>query len=197
MKTFINSVIATFIIMVTLFLTTFLLQENFEFLFYIATMLIIGSIIYISMLKGIEYSKTTLVLLLTWGFLHMLGGIEMSNGNIIYTFVFYEFIQEPFSILKYDQVVHILGFGSAAFAVFDILKSKMQISSVSNGAILFIIIFTAMGLGTLNEMIEFIATLYFENDVGGYENTLIDLFSNFIGIAIASLYLYIRYLKKN
>ena len=48
-----------------------------------------------------------------------------------------------------------------------------------------------MGLGAMNEIIEFIAVLLIpETNVGGYENTGWDLVSNAVGAVIAALLLY-------
>lgn len=45
-----------------------------------------------------------------------------------------------------------------------------------------------MGLGALNEVIEFIITLLVpENNVGGYVNTALDLVYNMVGAVIAAL----------
>ena len=44
-----------------------------------------------------------------------------------------------------------------------------------------------MGLGALNEVIEFTATRFTDTNVGGYENTGWDLVYNALGAAIAAL----------
>jgi hypothetical protein len=47
-----------------------------------------------------------------------------------------------------------------------------------------------LGLGALKEIIEFIMTVVLPNtNVGGCENTALDLVSNFIGALIAIFYL--------
>jgi hypothetical protein len=43
-----------------------------------------------------------------------------------------------------------------------------------------------MGLGALNEVVEFIATLFLETNVGGYRNTGFDLIYNTVGATIAA-----------
>ena len=43
----------------------------------------------------------------------------------------------------------------------------------------------ALGLGALNEVIEFIATLTMATNVGGYVNTGWDLVANLVGVVVA------------
>jgi hypothetical protein len=50
-----------------------------------------------------------------------------------------------------------------------------------------------MGLGALNELVEFVATLLIpETNVGGYLNTGWDLVANFVGASFAAAVIYLR-----
>ena len=50
-----------------------------------------------------------------------------------------------------------------------------------------------MGLGALNELVEFIATLLIpETNVGGYLNTGWDLVANFVGATLAAIIIFVR-----
>ena len=53
--------------------------------------------------------------------------------------------------------------------------------------------FDQCGLGALNEIIEFIVTVFVpENNVGGYVNTALDLVFNLIGAVIAAVWIRLR-----
>ena len=55
-------------------------------------------------------------------------------------------------------------------------------------ALMFLIVMMGSGLGALNEILEFIAVLTMpDTNVGGYENTALDLCSNFLGSTIAAV----------
>ena len=196
MDKFTKLIAIIFLSYISLFTLVFLTQGNKEFIFYIFIILIFTTLFLISTNKGIKYSKTTMVGFVIWGFLHMLGGTEMSNGDIFYTLILIDLIGEPYSILKYDQITHLFGFGITTFAVFDILKHQLP-AAPSTKITLFVVVFAAMGLGALNEIIEFCATLLIANvNVGGYVNTSIDLISNATGALIAGAIIYYQNFSK-
>jgi hypothetical protein len=57
-------------------------------------------------------------------------------------------------------------------------------------AIGIVVIMAGLGTGALNEILEFIATVSVpETNVGGYENTSLDLISNLFGAIIAFAYI--------
>ena len=105
--------------------------------------------------------------------------------------------------LKYDQVVHAYGFGVATWLCWQGLCGALT----RNGAMgatdslppqptpgLMLIVATAgMGLGAVNEIVEFIATRITVTNVGGYVNTGWDLVFNAIGaIGTAFIIYYMR-----
>ena len=190
MERYITNTLCLFLAYMLFFLAVFIIQGNMEFLGYIVFVLFFTFFLIYSYRRGIHYGKMSTFGLAIWGFLHMLGGTEVpGSGDIFYNLIFIDLVGEPYFILKYDQLVHLFGFAVAAFAMFDIIKSS-SINFTGKYSIVFIIVVSSMGLGALNEMIEFILTLILsETNVGGYENTSLDLLFNTVGALIAGLYL--------
>jgi uncharacterized membrane protein YjdF len=161
---------------------------NTEFLFYIAVVLILGVVV-LFVDRRVGLSPVLIWLLSLWGLLHMAGGlvpvpeswpVEGSKA------VFYSLWIIP-NLLKYDHVVHAYGFGLATWTCWQSLRFALK-RSEPTGGILFLCVLGGMGLGGLNEIIEFIATLVIPNtNVGGYVNTGWDLVSNLVGSCIAAV----------
>jgi hypothetical protein len=55
-----------------------------------------------------------------------------------------------------------------------------------------LVAFMGMGVGALNEVVEFFASRTFAANVGGYVNTGWDLVANLLGCAVAASALYVR-----
>ena len=155
---------------------------------YLST--IVGGIILIYILsRTINFDALTLSLLSLWGAGHLVGGTEFS-GLHGYGTVIYEFIRfHEDSVLQFDQVVHLLGFGAATLAAWRVLRSKIH--NIADSTLgLFIIFCVGLSIGTFNEIIEFIVRqIDPENIVGGYHNTMLDLIFDSIGSLLAILYI--------
>jgi hypothetical protein len=165
--------------------TYFLMTGNYEFLWYVAVMLVlmvlIGTTLRISHLPN-----HILWMLSAWGLLHMAGGGVRIGDHVLYAQMLIPFVTEgEFSILKYDQFVHMYGFGVAAVAVHFLLSRKIY-GYISAFWLSATSVLVAMGLGVINEMIEFSAVLASPSTgVGGYFNTSLDLVFNTIGAIVA------------
>lgn len=162
--------------------------RNWEFVFYIAVVVILAGVIALVHSK-VKLSAGVLWLLSVWGLLHMVGGLVHLPGGWPYNGdknVFYSlWIIEPY--LKYDQLVHAYGFGTSTWVCWQALRAASPKILPSFG-ILTLCALGGMGLGAVNEIIEFIAVLAIpETNVGGYENTGWDLVANMAGCVIAAL----------
>jgi len=183
-----KKVLWAFVISIILFTIIFVLQGNFEFIGYVVVVLLLFWALW-SSVKHVFYPNFVLWGLFLWAFLHMLGGVAMSNGKVVYTKMLIPIIDAPYSVLKYDQVVHALGFFVATLVMYYVLKKylKEDFGWVAVGVV---VAMAGLGLGALNEIVEFIMTVVLPNtNVGGYENTAIDLISNFVGAVLAVFYL--------
>lgn len=166
----------------------FILQQNYEFLFYVAVLVVLGAVILVSD-KHVEYPQWVVWLLFIWGLLHMAGGAVVINGSVLYAQMLLPLIAEPYNILKYDQFVHAYGFFVATITMYYVLKDHLAPSpgAFAIGLTLFC---AGLGLSALNEIIEFIAVVLMPStNVGGYINTALDLCFNAIGAGIAIVWL--------
>jgi uncharacterized membrane protein YjdF len=165
----------------------FLSIGNLEFIGYILTML--GFMLLIGLgARAAEFPAFLLWALSFWGLAHMAGGSVEVEGAVLYAYRFLPLVGDgELTLLKYDQVVHFYGFGVAALVLRHILlRSHPQLWGSKS---LFVSSFLgSMGLGALNEVIEFTAVLTLpDTNVGGYYNTGLDLIFNMAGALTATL----------
>lgn len=170
---------------VAAFTVFFLSIGNYEFIVYIVTMAILIGLIGFSLRKA-EYPPAMLWALSLWGLLHMAGGGVPVDGSVLYNLHLVALVETPdFFILKYDQVVHAYGFGVAAWLLWHLLVRHFPATKGTATAMVYPVL-GSMGLGGLNEMIEFVAVLSVpDTNVGGYYNTAWDLVFNAAGAVIA------------
>lgn len=183
-----RKIFGAFILSLIIFTTTFILQGNAEFIGYVVVVVILLFAVLLSN-GAVRYPNYVLWGLFIWALLHMLGGVLMENGRVVYTLMIYPIIGEPYNILKYDQVIHALGFFVATTVMFHVLKKHLN-RPISWPAVGIVISMAGLGLGALNEIVEFLMTVILPNtNVGGYENTAIDLIANFLGAVLAVFFL--------
>lgn len=170
------------------FIAVFIAQQNFEFIGYVVVVAILFFVLLVSN-KYVRYPSFVLWGLLVWAFLHMLGGVEMADGNVVYTLMIYPIIDNPYNILKYDQVIHTFGFFVATVVMYAVLRKHLK-EFFSWKAVGVVVVMAGLGLGALNEIVEFFMTVTLPNtNVGGYENTALDLVFNFLGALIAIFFI--------
>lgn len=165
-------------------------QDNTEFLLYVFVVLLLSYLVLL-IDRHAHFTNGLLWLLALWGSMHMAGGLltipdhwsaEVDGARrILYTF----WIVPGF--IKYDQFVHAFGYGASAWLCYQWFRSRYRTSGPTMG-VLVLCGLASMGLGTINEIIEFFATRFIEDtNVGGYENTAWDLIFNTIGVTIAGI----------
>jgi putative membrane protein len=110
----------------------------------------------------------------------MVGGLVEAGDHIVY-----EWMVIP-GTLRFDKVVHAFGFGFATLACYELLRPSY--GGTDRGAAAFAAL-AGLGLGALNEMVEFLIARYSaSSNVGGFTNTGWDLVFNTIGATIAAAY---------
>ena len=115
--------------------------------------------------RRVHFSTGVLIGLSVWGFLHMAGGLVPAGDGVLYGLWLLPF-------LRFDQVVHGFGFGVAGLAGREALGAWLPGGAPSGGAGAAVVIMAGLGLGAVNEVLEFLSTLLIpETNVGGYENT--------------------------
>ena len=174
-----------------------LARGNFEFLYYIFVMLLLVAVVWL-VHRSVTLTNAALWGLSIWGLLHMAGGLLVvpeswpidSGSRVLYSLWL---IPE---YLKYDQVVHALGFGVSTWVCWQGISAAIcrrggQVSPTLG--LVMLAALAGMGLGALNELVEFVATLLIpETNVGGYINTGWDLVANFFGATAAAVIIYVR-----
>ncbi len=164
----------------------FLQDLNIEFVIYAGVIAAVFLLVALTQ-KTIQFPSYVLWLISIWGLLHILGGIVPTRDGVLFAYRIYPFIDRggEFFVLKYDQVVHMYLYGVMSVAFLHIIRRTL--GAVRPVWIIFLTaILAAMGVGALNEIMEFfIAITLARNGVGGYENTLLDLVFNFSGAVVA------------
>jgi len=106
------------------------------------------------------------------------------GGGVLYS------VQLIPEVLRYDQLVHLFGFGTATLVCFHLLRGYVREGAARGWGFWGLVVLMGMGVGALNEIVEFAAVLTVpETGVGGYENTLWDLVFNTMGAVLAVVYL--------
>ncbi len=173
------------ILIMASFAVLMIFEKNYEFMFYLAVIIGIFFLIYKSNDK-IYYPNSVLWGLTIWDFLHLAGGTIRVGDDVLYNLMILKLVGEPYNILKYDQVVHFFGFFVATIVLYRILKTILAKDIKGRIALSIVVVAGGLGFGALNEIFEFIATVIANTNVGGYENTGLDLISDLIG-SIAAL----------
>lgn len=162
--------------------------QNWEFVVYIAVVLLAALVVY-ALHKRVGFTKGLLWLLGVWGLLHMIGGLVHVPEGWPYSGdkpVFYSWWIIP-GYLKYDMVIHAFGFAVATWTVWQGAGTILARKLPTVGA-LALCVLAGMGLGALNEIVEFLTSVLVpETNVGGYVNTGWDLISNFAGSLAAAI----------
>ena len=170
---------------ITGFTVWFFSIGNFEFIIYVATMVALVWLVAISLRKA-EFPPAMLWALSFWGLAHMAGGGVPVGDAVLYNLELFPIIEtERLFILKYDQLVHAYGFGITAWMLHHLLTRTFPLTRGTTTALVYPAL-ASMGLGAVNEMIEFSAVLVVpDTNVGGYFNTALDLCFNALGALLA------------
>ena len=167
---------------------------NGEFGFYLGVMAVLITLVML-VNRRIRMPTAALWALSVWGLAHMAGGLvpvpaswPIAEGG---QRVLYSLWLVP-DLLKYDQAVHAYGFGITTWVCWVALG---RMWAREHGAALrptlgplFFAVGCGMGLGAMNELVEFAATeLLPGTNVGGYTNTGWDLTANLAGCLTAGV----------
>ena len=162
----------------------FLSRKNYEFLLYIGVIIFFLALI-LGTNKKVDYPNSVLWGLTAWALLHMSGG-GLYIGKIKLYEVMLITLSEEYSIFRYDQFVHIIGFGVATLVMYFLLKPLLRPDLDRWVALSIVVAMAGLGVGALNEIVEFTATVLVpETGVGGYTNTSLDLVSDLVGAVLA------------
>ncbi|MEY2570293.1 MAG: hypothetical protein QOE63_643 [Acidimicrobiaceae bacterium] len=126
--------------------------------------------------RRVRFSAPVLGVLCSAMVLHLSGGLLPGPNEAI----LYDQWLVP-GVLKYDQLVHFINCAALALACFVVLRRWLR-PGIAPAGPAFAAAAMACGLGAVNEVFEYLASLLFHDlDVGGYDNTGWDLVFNLAG----------------
>ncbi len=163
-----------------------IINGNYEFLGYA----VVVGLLYFLLIKSDDYYNFpaySIWLFSIWIATHFLGGAVHINGTRLYDIILIPILADPFFILKYDQLIHAYTYFAISILVFFMLKKHFR--EGQKKSLIFFAILSAIGIGLLNEVVEFGMVIFADaaDAVGGYYNTALDLVFNLIG-AIAGVW---------
>lgn len=171
--------------------TYFIRDFNYEFIIYVGVITVFLAVFVFTSDK-VYFPDYVLWLLTLWAILHMAGGSVHINGVLLYKLILIP-LSDTIPIFRYDQLVHIIGFGTATLAMYFLLRPLLRPDINSWWSLSIVIISAGLGVGAFNEIVEFLITVFVqETKVGGYLNTSLDLVSNFIGAVVALLFIRLK-----
>ena len=162
------------------------LNANFEFLYYTFLLsFLIYLVIYLH--QRLHLGFFILFNLSLLGFLHLAGGNFYLGDLRLYDYYFIPYI------FKYDNMIHSYGTFIGTWALYSLLISHFREPVKKRFPVLaLLLIFMAIGMGTIVELVEFLAVIIFgvAEQVGDYYNNTLDLLFNFLGSVLATVIIY-------
>lgn len=176
--------------LLTGFSALYLSQGNVEFLYYVLIILGLTFLILYTLPKT-RYPNEVLWGLVLWTGLHLAGGSIRVGDGVLYSWIPLP-LSETLPIIRFDQLVHLIGFGVATLLMYHLLYPPTG-PRPKNPATLLVVVMAGLGVGALNEIVEFVATLITPHTgVGGYLNTALDLVADLIGAILAVVWIRLR-----
>ena len=106
------------------FTAFYLSRANYEFLIYIGVIVLFLAVI-IATNKRVRYPNGLLWGLTLWAMLHMAGGSVRVRGKVLYELILIP-MSVKYGVFRYDQLVHIIGFGVATLAMYHLLRPLLR-----------------------------------------------------------------------
>ena len=164
----------------------FVLTGNTEFLFYaVVISLFVGFLWYTN--RFFHYRKTSLSFFFAWLVIHICGGtVPIGGGRVLYDWVIVPLVPEPYSIFKFDQFAHFFCYVAIGLLADDAIAPLLR-PGLPRAARFLTVALAAIGIGALNEVMEFAAVCMIpDTNVGDYTNNALDLVCNTIGALTAA-----------
>lgn len=117
---------------------------------------------------------------------HLAGGLVQVGDDVLYN------TSPGPELLRYDHFGHALGVFVGALLVWEVLV-RDAFAVTGRGSLVAVTMLAALGLGAVNEAVEFVATLaHGGSHVGGYTNTGWDLVTNTFAGLLAGVVIHRR-----
>ena len=171
------------------FLAMSILNGNYEYIYYNSTLLL-GFIALFVFYNKIHLKIPLLTGLTILALLHLAGGNIIDNGLRLYQTSVYS--------IPYDKIVHVFGSFVVTLIAYNFIERTLDREDRKKTLLVgFIILMIGVGAGAIVEIIEFLATLIFDNTiVGDYANNAGDLVANLVGVLAALVFSLHHFTKK-
>ena len=168
----------------------FLEAGNLEFVLYEGVIVFFMVLIAATDPK-VLYPKGLLWGLTLWAQMHLAGGGLFLGGAKLYEKVLVPLVGAPYWIFRYDQLVHVVGFGFCTLLAWHLLRPRLARPDLPpRGGLAFLLVLAGLGFGAVNEIVEFASTVLLERTgVGGYVNNALDLVADLAGALLALAWL--------
>lgn len=135
----------------------------------------------------VGFTSGALLLLVATGCGHLAGGLLPGpDGGVLYDRWLIT------GVLRYDQVVHVLGSAAGTVASWQLLGTWLDLSRTPARGQAVMAALAGLGKGAINEVLEFLASMRVPGTyVGGYTNTGWDLVFDVVGVTAAACILVI------
>lgn len=175
--------------MLVCFTIYYIIKSNWEFVIFVIVIVgVLALLIYTN--RRVQYTKWSLWGLTLWAALHMFGGVIYIGGTRLYEIIL---IPLDDNVFRYDQFVHIIGFGVATYIMYEVLRPLLRKDIHRFAALSIIVVMAGLGVGAFNEIIEFgIAQASPDNKIGGYLNTSLDLYADLLGSMLALIFILLK-----
>ncbi|NLF21885.1 MAG: DUF2238 domain-containing protein [Lentisphaerae bacterium] len=167
------------------FTVFFVMKGNREFLLYALSLSVLIGVVQASD-RRLHYAAGVKWCFWLWLVMHMCGGFVHLNGVRLYDVVLLPLVDAPYHILRYDQFVHAFCYFTIGGLLLTVVSARAAPAAPRWGVALLTVL-AALGVGAVNELIEFAAVAGFGTDgVGDYFNNALDNVFNALG-AFAAL----------
>jgi len=102
----------------------FLSRLNYEFMIYVGVILFFLCLVGLTINK-VDYTPASLIGLTVWSALHLAGG-GITIGDVRLYDVILIRLSETYPVWRYDQLVHIWGFGASTLVAFSLLAGLLK-----------------------------------------------------------------------
>ena len=161
-------------------------KADYEFLYY-TILITVVIIVVMTIHQNLHLASFILVNLSMLGFIHLMGGNMYIEGVRLYDIYFIP------GIIRYDNIVHTYGTFIGTLSLYSLLAMYIDPAIRRRYPIFAILlILMAIGMGTVVELVEFLAVVLFgvTDKVGDYFNNTLDLFFNTLGASLATVVIY-------
>jgi uncharacterized membrane protein YjdF len=168
--------------------------DSYQVIGISAVVVMYASLLYFTRKKA-SFSRLLYFGFFLWGLLHLLASGLSIDGKVLYGIVVVP-ISDTLPIIRFDQIIHVVGFGATALFVYELIEGKLK--DIDRFSLGFTIVMAGLGIGALNEIIEFLISFHVaENKVGGYTNNSLDLIADLIGALLVLPIVFFRENKKS